>query len=165
MFMVIKIPYGGCNQCKVLDVFEDLRARGADKVILLHVVDERSFQAMEHYAYGRAEEVEKHILDSAGTELEKMVQKLQKQGLTVIPKVVVGVPVREILKTEKEDDVSMIVLGSHGGSNLQEIFLGYRASSPVSPVRIRIASSAGKIKIFPSPIFPVLAVSWAAATA
>ncbi len=116
---------------KVLEVFEDLRARGADKVILLHVVDERSFQAMEHYAYGRAEEVEKHILDSAGTELENMAQKLHKQGFTVIPKVVVGVPVREILRTEKEDNVSMIVLGSHGGSNLQEIFLGSVAEKVV----------------------------------
>ncbi|MBS3779946.1 MAG: universal stress protein [Desulfovermiculus sp.] len=116
---------------QVLDVFEDLRARGADKVVLLHVVDERSFQAMEHYAYGRAEEVEKHILDSASEELEKMSQKLQEQGFTVVPKVVVGFPVREILKAEKEDDVSMIVLGSHGGSNLQEIFLGSVAEKVV----------------------------------
>ena len=116
---------------QVLEVFEDLRARGADKVILLHVVDERSFMAMEHYAYGRAEEVEKKILDSAGQELERMAQKLRDQGYSVVPKVVIGVPVREILKAEKSDDVSMIVLGSHGKSNLQEIFLGSVAEKVV----------------------------------
>ncbi len=116
---------------QVLEVFEDLRARGADTVILLHVVDERSFMAMEHYAYGRAEEVEKHILDSAQVELDDMAQKLQGQGFTVLPKVVVGVPVREILKAEKDNNVSMIVLGSHGGSNLQEILLGSVAEKVV----------------------------------
>ena len=116
---------------QVLEVFEDLRARGADKVILLHVVDERSFMAMEHYAYGRAEEVEKHILDSAHVELDNMAQKLQTQGFTVLPKVVVGVPVREILKAEQDDNVSMTVLGSHGGSNLQEILLGSVAEKVV----------------------------------
>jgi nucleotide-binding universal stress UspA family protein len=116
---------------QVLDVFADLRARGADTVVLLHVVDERSFQAMEHYAYARAEEVEKHILDSSGAELEEIAGRLRDQGFTVIPKVVVGVPVREILKAEHEDDVSLIVLGSHGRSNLQEILLGSVAEKVV----------------------------------
>ena len=116
---------------QVLEVLDDLKASGADKVVLLHVVDERSFQAMEHYAYGRAEEVEKHILDSASAELDTIGQKIQDLGFTVVPEVVVGVPVREILKAEKEDDVSMIVLGSHGGSNLQEIFMGSVAEKVV----------------------------------
>ena len=33
----------------------------------------------------------------------------------------------------------------------------YRASAPVSPVRIRITCSSSKTKILPSPILPVLA--------
>ena len=35
-----------------------------------------------------------------------------------------GVPVREILRVEAEEGVSAVVIGSHGISNLQEIFLG-----------------------------------------
>ena len=116
---------------RVLSALEDLRAGGADTVVLLHVVDERSFQAMEHYALGRAEEVERKILDSAGQELELMAQKLRDQGFRVVPQVVIGLPVREILKADKNNDVSMIVLGSHGRSNMQEIFLGSVAEKVV----------------------------------
>ena len=120
---------------KVFSTLEDLQARGIQTVVILHVVDERSFQAMDHYAYGRAEEVEKEILDSANDELEKMAKRLRDQGFQVIPKLVVGVPVREILKAEKEDDVSMIIIGSHGRSNLEEIFLGSVSEKVVRKAR------------------------------
>ncbi|MFO7877153.1 MAG: universal stress protein [Desulfovermiculus sp.] len=116
---------------QVQNVFEDLRAMGAGRVVLLHIVDQRSFLAMEHYAYGQAEEMEKKILDSAQDELEKIAQKIQQLGFTTQTRVVVGIPVQEILKAEKEDDVSMIVLGSHGRSNVQEFFLGSVAEKVV----------------------------------
>ena len=35
-----------------------------------------------------------------------------------------GIPLREILRTEEEESVSVIVIGSHGRTNLEEIFLG-----------------------------------------
>lgn len=41
----------------------------------------------------------------------------------VISRIEVGIPLREILKVE-EEDVSVIAIGSHGKSNLQEMFLG-----------------------------------------
>ena len=36
----------------------------------------------------------------------------------------IGFPVREILDAEKRERVSVIVIGSHGKSNLEEMFLG-----------------------------------------
>ena len=45
-------------------------------------------------------------------------------GFQVKPRIEVGIPVREILKVEKEEDVSVIIVGSHGKSNPQEMFLG-----------------------------------------
>jgi nucleotide-binding universal stress UspA family protein len=116
---------------QVQNVFKDLQAMGAEKVVLLHVVDQRSLLAMEHYAYGQAEEMEKKILDSAQDELEKMAQKLQSFGFSTQIRIVVGIPVQEILSAEKEEDISMIVLGSHGRSNLEEIFLGSVAEKVV----------------------------------
>ena len=35
-----------------------------------------------------------------------------------------GPQLREILRVEEEEDVSVIVIRSHGKSNLQEMFLG-----------------------------------------
>lgn len=132
MFETILFPtdFSEASQ-QVQNVFEDLRAMGAEKVVLLHVVDQRSFLAMEHYAYGQAEEMEKKILDSTQDELEKIAHNIQGLGFTTQARVVVGIPVQEILNAEKEDDVSMIVLGSHGRSNLQEIFLGSVAEKVV----------------------------------
>ncbi|MFW6326532.1 MAG: universal stress protein, partial [Desulfovermiculus sp.] len=74
---------------------------------------------------------EKKILDSAQNELEKMAQKIDQLGFTTQARVVVGIPVQEILNAEKEEDISMIVLGSHGRSNLEEIFLGSVAEKVV----------------------------------
>lgn len=107
---------------KVFDVFDDLKAMGMDKVILLHVMDERGFRIME--AYGNLLEVEKQTLDQAQVELEEMAQKLREKGLDVDTKLEFGIPVRTILKAEKDEQVSMLALGSHGQSNLAEIFLG-----------------------------------------
>ena len=36
----------------------------------------------------------------------------------------IGSPFKEILKMEDEEDVSAIVIGSHGKSNIKEMFLG-----------------------------------------
>ncbi len=116
---------------KALDVFEKLRLAGAEKVILLHVVDQRNFHIMEDYAYANSRELEKQSMDYAKSELEKMAQKIKEQGFTVVPKVAMGVPVQEILKEQKEDEVSLIVLGSHGRSNLAEMFLGSVAEKVV----------------------------------
>ncbi len=107
---------------KVLDTFVELKVMGVDKVILFHVVDERGFQVVETYT--SLKEIEKKSMDRAHAELEKIAQKLRDQGFTVIPKIEVGIPVREILKIEKDDEVSLIVLGSHGRSNLADIFIG-----------------------------------------
>lgn len=116
---------------KVLDAFEKLRQAGAEKVMLLHVVDQRNFHFMEDYAYANTQEVEKQSMDYAKAELEKMAQKIKEQGFTVDARVVLGIPVQEILKEQKEDEVSLIVLGSHGRSNLAEIFLGSVAEKVV----------------------------------
>ena len=56
--------------------------------------------------------------------LQDIAQELTAAGLKVKLRVETGIPVREILKAEAEERVSAVVIGSHGMSNLQEIFLG-----------------------------------------
>jgi nucleotide-binding universal stress UspA family protein len=107
---------------KVVDVFDQLKAMGVDKVILLHVVDERGYHAME--AYANLNDLQKQNIEHAKSELENLAQKLRDQGVEVIPKLEIGMPVQQILKAEKNDQVSLIVLGSHGKSNMADIFLG-----------------------------------------
>ena len=50
--------------------------------------------------------------------------ELKKSGFEVKSMIKTGIPMREILKAE-EENVSVIVIGSHGKSYLEEIFLGF----------------------------------------
>jgi len=107
---------------KALTSIKEMQQCGVKKVILLHVVDQRSFEAMERYS--DFHEMEQSILEGAREELRAVEQELSASGLETEVRVEVDIPVRKILEVEKEGDVSMIILGSHGKSNLEEMFLG-----------------------------------------
>ena len=65
-------------------------------------------------------EIEKEAMEE-GKKIEK---KLMQSGLIVKIRIETGVPLKEILKVEEEEKVSAIVIGSHGKTNLEEMFLG-----------------------------------------
>ena len=53
-----------------------------------------------------------------------------------------GIPFKEILRVENEEDIPLIVIGSHGKSNVEEMLLGSvsekvirKAKSPVFVVK------------------------------
>ena len=53
-----------------------------------------------------------------------------------------GIPFKEILRVENEEDISLIVIGSHGKSNVEEMLLGSvsekvirKAKSPVIVIK------------------------------
>jgi nucleotide-binding universal stress UspA family protein len=49
---------------------------------------------------------------------------LKKSGFNVKTRIDKGIPFREILKAEQEEDISVVVIGSHGASCIAEMFLG-----------------------------------------
>ena len=63
-------------------------------------------------------------MDDAKQELKVIEDELKKSGFKVKTMIRRGVPLLEILKAEEEEDISVIVIGSHGKSNLEEMFLG-----------------------------------------
>ena len=109
---------------KALDYIKQLKEGGAENVILLHVVDQRSIQAIEQYASAQSLKLEKDIMEDATRELQFIERILKKAGLNVKSRIEIGIPLREILRVEQEEDVSVIVIGSHGKSNLEEMFMG-----------------------------------------
>ena len=107
-----------------LDYVKQLKKSGGENVILLHVIDQRSMQAIDQLAGLNSLELEREIMARADKELEEIEKDLKKSGFEVKTLLQRGFPVREILKVEKEENVSVIVIGSHGKSNLEEMFLG-----------------------------------------
>jgi nucleotide-binding universal stress UspA family protein len=63
-------------------------------------------------------------MEDAERELSALETELTKHDLKVTKRMIVGNPLQEILKAEKEEEISIIVIGSHGKSNLEEMFMG-----------------------------------------
>lgn len=110
---------------KALDYIKQLREGGSRKVIVLHVIDSRGDQAARMYLTDREyEEAGKRIAAQKKELLDKIQEELKEAGLEVDCRIKKGVPLIEILKTEEDEDISVIVMGSHGMSNIEEMLLG-----------------------------------------
>jgi nucleotide-binding universal stress UspA family protein len=109
---------------KAIGYIKQLGEAGSQTVIVLHVIDERAMQAVARYASGNSMEIEQTIIYDAEQEIKIIEDELKKSGFKVKSIIQTGIPLREILKAEEKENVSVIVIGSHGKSNLEEIFLG-----------------------------------------
>jgi len=109
---------------KAIDYIKQLKEGGSETVIVLHVIDQRGMRAIERYASANSVEIEQRIMDDTKQELKIIEDELKKSGFKVKTMIQRGVPLLEILKAEEEEDISVMVIGSHGKTNLEEIFLG-----------------------------------------
>ena len=109
---------------KALDYIKQLKEGGTEEVLILHVVDSRGLQAIETSVPQHAIEFEGALMEEAEGELNSLETKLKNYGLNVTIRLIVGNPLQEILKAEKEEEISITVIGSHGKSNLEEMFMG-----------------------------------------
>ena len=71
-----------------------------------------------------ATNVEQKLKADAERELDEIEGKLKDWGFRVSSSVKLGVPIKEILNAEQNKDISIIVIGSHGKSNVEEMLLG-----------------------------------------
>jgi len=110
---------------KALSYIIRLKDSGAREVVVLHAIDNRGFDAL-HRLVGeeKFEELKKNKHEETQKRLKAVAKELTKAGLKVTLRIETGIPMREILRVEEQEDVSVIVIGSHGLSNLQEMFLG-----------------------------------------
>ncbi len=109
---------------KALDYIRQLKEGGAESVIVLHVINERGLRIIGQYAPKEHEAVEQKIKTDRQQELKVIEDDLKRSGFKVKTILRIGNPVLEILRAEEKEDVSVVVIGSHGKSNLEEIFLG-----------------------------------------
>ena len=111
---------------KALDFMKQLKEGGSEEVLVLHVINEQTLVTLRGYGEGtvNVDELERELIDQATESVVKVEAELKKFGYKVRKLINIGFPLREILSTEKEEDISLIVIGSHGKSNLEEMFLG-----------------------------------------
>jgi len=109
---------------KALNYLVQLKDAGTKEIVVLHVIDEKGIDAISRYAAGSAEPMIREITREANEEGTKIEKKLMQSGFIVKIRIERGIPLKEILKVEEEEQVSVIVIGSHGKTNLEEMFLG-----------------------------------------
>ena len=110
---------------KALAFIKQLKDSGTKEVLVLHVIDTRATDVLyQHMANSDVQKLLKNQHDTTRQSLMQFENELKQAGLSVTTRTIQGIPIQEILKTEKEADISAIVIGSHGTSNLKEMFMG-----------------------------------------
>ena len=110
---------------KALAYIKQLKGSGAEEVIVLHVSDDRGGDSVARIlGETQYQKFKEQKLLETEEKLKAVERELDDAGLKVQLRIKTGMPVREILSVADEAHVSAIVIGSHGRSNLEEIFLG-----------------------------------------
>ena len=129
---------------KALDYVKQLKDAGTKEVVVLHVIDIGEFAstALDEGGALDIKKLERDMDEYTTREMGQIETELRKSGLNVKLRIERGVPLRVILRVEEEEDVSVVVLGSHGKGLVQEIFLGSvsegiirRSKKPVLVIR------------------------------
>jgi nucleotide-binding universal stress UspA family protein len=78
----------------------------------------------EALSYEYKKEAQKMMRANVEKKREELKTEIEAEWLKVSVKAVEGTPFREILEIAADEDVSLIVLGSHAKSNIREMLLG-----------------------------------------
>jgi len=105
------------NALQALRLLKTCRQEGEKEVILLHVQDTRRL-----FPYLKDRMAEFDRID--GERLAELKRQLLFVGYSVRSELKTGIPFVEINKTAQAENVTLIVLASHGKSNIREALLG-----------------------------------------
>lgn len=111
---------------KALDYIKQLREAGSQEVVILHVINQRIIDGLMRHAISdiNIDNWRKMAKEVAQESLTEICKELEDVGFAVKSIIKTGFPWSEILNLEEKEVPSIIVIGSHGRSNIGEIFLG-----------------------------------------
>jgi len=111
---------------KALNYVKQLKEAGSQEVIILHVVNQRIIDGLlRHGMLEKDIEGWRTKAKEVGHEaVAEMRRELESSGFTVQTVIKTGYPADVILDMEKREAPSLIVIGSHGRTNLSDMFLG-----------------------------------------
>ncbi|HOO40688.1 MAG TPA: universal stress protein [Syntrophales bacterium] len=116
---------------KALKYLIQLKEAGTEEVVLFHVIDTRLLHIPEIYKIVDLSLLGEKQASAARKKAGSFARKLKAAGIRTTIRIEKGIPFKEILLAEKENDISMIVMGSHGTSNVKEMLLGSVAEKVV----------------------------------
>ena len=113
---------------KALDYIVKLKEAGAEEVVLIHVVENYDLELMVTACEWKSNNPEKCINKVESDLRKKSMKKLKELGekIGLKYKIVLefGKPFSKIVKTAEDENVSLIVMGSHGKGEFEELLVG-----------------------------------------
>jgi nucleotide-binding universal stress UspA family protein len=109
---------------KAVRYLKQLKDAGLEEVVVLHVIDVRHLHIPILYAINKYYALEEAYTSKAKDCADAVAQTLQEVGIKARVRIEKGIPFTEILRVEGEEDISLIIMGSHGKSNVAEMLLG-----------------------------------------
>jgi len=124
MFKKILFPtdFSDVSQ-KAVKYIKQLKGAGAQEVIVLHVIDEKELLVLSRVP-DQYLKITTLMEKEIAKEMAAVEADMAAEGFSVKLKVKTGKPFTEIMMTATEEKVSIIVVGSHGKSNIGEMLMG-----------------------------------------
>ncbi|MBI4743268.1 MAG: universal stress protein [Actinobacteria bacterium] len=112
--VVIPTDFSECSE-KALEYVHKLKNKGIEEVVILHVIDTKRLET----------EKEKEELERICKErLKKIKKRLVDDGFNVKTILKISNPLHEIIEISEKENVSLILMGSHGKSLVTEWLVG-----------------------------------------
>jgi nucleotide-binding universal stress UspA family protein len=112
-----------------------MAAKFEAQIILMHVVESLHYSVTDTF---NVVEHETALMTIARSLLDNMCQMVREKGLPVKDYLTSGTPYREILKTSNEDQVDLIIMGTHGRTGVEHFLFGSVAERVVRLARIPV---------------------------
>jgi len=120
---------------KAVKYIKQLKAAGAQEVIVLHVIDEKELLVLSRVP-DQYLEITAQMENEIAKKMAAIESDMTAEGFHVKLKVKTGRPFTEIMKTASDENVSIIVLGSHGRSNISEMLMGSVSENVIRHARV-----------------------------
>lgn len=112
-------------------------------ITLLHVVERFSYM-LPAEAFLPDYDVEKDIVKKSESNLKSLAERIMKEtGVIISWMAKVGIPYDEICKLAHVQNISLIVMGTHGTSGLREFFIGSEAFRVVKNATVPVLTVPG----------------------
>jgi nucleotide-binding universal stress UspA family protein len=108
---------------KAMKYITQLKGAGAQEIIILHVIDEKELMVLSG-ARDQYLRITEDLNKDVAKKMTAIETKMVSEGFRVKLEVKTGNPFKEIMDAAAKEKVSIIVLGSHGRSNIGEMLMG-----------------------------------------